>query len=76
MLLESFSKGPRGIPYIFIIACKVPTLEPIDGPIFVSHGFLVLGETNTLLIVLLSLKWVCIPYLLQIFLILSPIPWE
>ena len=44
MLLESFSKGPRGFPYIFIITCKVPTLEPIDGPTFVSHGVFALGE--------------------------------
>ena len=37
MLLESFSKGPRGFSYVFIITCKVATLEPIDGPTFVSH---------------------------------------
>ena len=43
MLLESFSKGPRGFSYIFITACKVPTLEMIDGPTFVSHGVPVLG---------------------------------
>ena len=43
VLLESFSKGTRGLPYIFIIACKVPTLEPVDGPTFVSHEVLVLG---------------------------------
>ena len=42
-LLESFSKGTRGFPYIFIITCKVPTLESIDGPTFVSNGVLVLG---------------------------------
>ena len=43
VLLESFSKGPGGLPYIFIITCKVPTLEVIDGPTFVGHGVLVLG---------------------------------
>ena len=43
MLFESFSKGPRGFPYVIIITCKVPTLELVDGPTFVSHGVLVLG---------------------------------
>ena len=43
VLLESFSKAPRGFSYIFIITCKVPTLEPIDCLTFVSHGVLVLG---------------------------------
>ena len=37
-------KGPRGLPYIFLITCKVPTLEPVDGPTFIFHGFLSLGE--------------------------------
>ena len=43
MLFESFTKGPRGFPYVLIITCKVSTLEPVDGPTFVSHGVLVLG---------------------------------
>ena len=38
VLLESFSKGPRGFPYVFIIAGKVTTLEPVYGPSFVDHG--------------------------------------
>ena len=63
MLFESFSKGVRGFPYVFIITYKVPTLEPVDAPTFVSHGVLVLGETSRFLMVLLPLKWVCIPYL-------------
>ena len=75
MHFESFSKGPRGFPYVLIITCKVPTLEPVDGPTFVSHGILVFGETGRFLMVLLPLKWVCIPYLLQIFLILLHRPW-
>ena len=43
MLFESFSKGPRGFPYVIIIAGKVTTLEPVYGPTFVDHGVFVLG---------------------------------
>ena len=42
MFFESFSKGPRGLSYVFLITRKVPTLEPVDGPTFVFHGVLVL----------------------------------
>ena len=42
VLLESFCKGSRGFPYVLIITCKVPTLEPVDGPTCVNHGILVL----------------------------------
>ena len=34
MLFESFSKGPRGFPYVFIIVGKVTT---VYGPTFVDH---------------------------------------
>ena len=44
MLFESFSKGPGGFPYVFIIAGKVITLEPVYGPTFVDHGVFVLGR--------------------------------
>ena len=40
---ESFSKGPRGLSYVFFITCKVPTLEPVDGLTFVFHRVLVFG---------------------------------
>ena len=43
VLFESFSKGPRGFPYVFIIAGKVTALEPVYGPTFVDHGVFVLG---------------------------------
>ena len=43
MFFESFSKGPRGLSYVFLITCKVPTLEPVDGLTFVFHGVLILG---------------------------------
>ena len=43
VLFESFFKGPRDFPYVFIITSKVTTLEPIYGPTFVDHGVFVLG---------------------------------
>ena len=46
MFFESFSKGPRGPSCVFIITCKVPSLELIDGPTFVFHGVLVLGRNQ------------------------------
>ena len=43
VLFESFSKGPRGFPYVFIVTGKVTTLEPIYGPTFADHGVFVPG---------------------------------
>ena len=43
VLLESFSKGPRGFPCVFIITGKVTTLKPIYGPTFADHGVFVFG---------------------------------
>ena len=44
VLFESFSKGPGGFPYVFIITGKVTTLEPIyNYPTFAEHGVFVLG---------------------------------
>ena len=43
MLIESFSKGPRGFPYVFIITGKVTALNWVYGPTFVDHGVFVLG---------------------------------
>ena len=74
VLFESFSKGPGGFHYVFIITGEVTTLEPIYGPTFADHGVFVLGETNRFLMVLLSLKWVCMPYLPQISLMLLKRP--
>ena len=42
VLFVSFTKGPGGFPYVFIIAGKVPTLIPIDGITLGDHGVLVL----------------------------------
>ena len=39
----SFTKGPGGFPYVFIIAGKVPTLTPIDGITLGDHRVFVLG---------------------------------
>ena len=43
VLIESFIQGPRGFPYVFIIAGKVTTLEPVNGLTYVDHGVFVLG---------------------------------
>ena len=43
VFFESFSKGPGGFSYVFIIEGKVTTLEPVYGPTFVDHGVFVLG---------------------------------
>ena len=43
MLVVSFTKGPGGFPYVFIITGEVPTLIPIDGITLGDHGVLVLG---------------------------------
>ena len=68
----SLNLSPKvlGLPYVFLIIHKVPTLEPVDGPTFVFPDVLIPGGTQRFLMVLLPLKWVCMPYLLQIFLIL------
>ena len=70
VLLESLTKGPCGFSYVFIITGKVTTLEPVYGPTLVAMGSLSLGQTSRFLMVLLPLKWICIPYLPQILLML------
>ena len=42
MLFVSFTKGPGGFPYVFIITDEVPTLIPIDGITLGDHGVFVL----------------------------------
>ena len=44
-------------------------------PLLLTMGSLSLGETSRFLIVLLPLKWVWMPYLPQIFLMVSQRPW-
>ena len=43
MLFVSFTKGPGGFPYVFIITDKVHTLIPIDGITLRNHRVFVLG---------------------------------
>ena len=42
MLFVSFTKGPGGFPYVFIISGKVPTLIQIDGITLGDHRIFVL----------------------------------
>ena len=42
MLFVSFTKGPGGFPYVFIITCEVPTLIPVDGITLGDHRVFVL----------------------------------
>ena len=42
MLFVSFTKGPGGFPYVFIIAGEVPTLIPVDGITLGHHRVFVL----------------------------------
>ena len=49
MLFVSFTKGPGGFPYVFIITAKVPTLIPIDGITLVDHRVFVLGGDQEVL---------------------------
>ena len=44
-------------------------------PLLLAMGSLSLGEISRFLMVLLPLKWVCMPYLPQIFLMLLQRPW-
>ena len=74
MHFESFTKGPGGFPYVFSITEEVTTLEPIYCPTVADHRVFVLRDTSMFLMVFLPLKWVCMPYLPHIFLILSQRP--
>ena len=49
VLFVSFTKGPWGFPYVFIITYKVPTLIPIDGITLGDHGVFVLGGDQEVL---------------------------
>ena len=43
MLFVSFTKGPGGFPYVFLITALVTTLVPVDGTTLVDHRVFVLG---------------------------------
>ena len=49
VLFVSFTKGPGGFSYVFIISAKVPTLIPIDGITLVDHRVFVLGGDQEVL---------------------------
>ena len=49
MFFVSFTKGPGGFSYVFIITSKVPTLIPIDGITLGDHGVFVLGGDQEVL---------------------------
>ena len=49
MVFVSFTKGPGGFPYVFIITGKVPTLIPIDGITLGDHEVFVLGGDQEVL---------------------------
>ena len=42
MLSVSFTKGPGGFSYVFIITCEVPTLIPVDDITLGDHRVFVL----------------------------------
>ena len=49
VLFVSFTKGPGGFPYVFIITGEVPTLIPIDGITLGGNGVFVLrGDQEVL----------------------------
>ena len=48
VLFVSFTKGPGGFPYVFIITGKVPTLIPLDTTLG-DHGVFVLGGDKEVL---------------------------
>ena len=49
MLFVSFTKGPGGFPYVFIITGEVPTLIPVDGITLGDHRVFVLrGDQEVL----------------------------
>ena len=49
MFFVSFTKGPGGFPYVFIITGKVATLRPIDGITLGDHRVFVLGGDQEVL---------------------------
>ena len=70
VFFESFSKDPRGLPYVLTLHTRSPHWNQQMVPLLFSMGSLSLGETRRFLTALLPLKGVCMPYSLQILLIL------
>ena len=74
MLFVSFTKGPGGFPYAFIITCEVPTLMPVDGITLGDHRVFVLRGDQEVYDGAATYEVSLVPYLPQIFLILSERP--
>ena len=74
VFLASFSKGPCCFPYIFLITGYVVALETVYDAAFFSFGSWSIGFMRTCFMVVLPLKCTCIPYLPQMCLKLSTIP--
>ena len=74
VLFESFSKGPGGFPYVFIITGKITILEPEYGPTFADHGVFVLGGYQQVLGGATTFEVGLYAYLQQIFLMLLQRP--
>ena len=68
VLFESFSKDPGGSPMYSSSQVRSPHWNQYMAPLLLTIGSLSLGETSRFLMVLLPLKWVCMPYLPHIFL--------
>ena len=49
MFFVSFTQGPGGFPYLFIMTGEVPTLIPIDDITLRDHGVFVLGGDQEVL---------------------------
>ena len=49
VLFVSFTKGPGGFPYVFIITGEVPTLIPVDGITLEDHRVFVLRGDQEIL---------------------------
>ena len=74
VLLVPFPQGPGCLPYVLFIAHEFHTLVHVNSFTLLSMGSWSLGLTNNCCKALFPLKCVCIQYLLQIFLIISPNP--
>ena len=62
VLFVSFTKGPRGSPIYSSSQERSLHCNQYMAPLLLTIGSLSLGETSRFLMVLLPLKWVCMPY--------------
>ena len=76
VFFEPIPNGPSQIPDILLLRFFLGAFVPVDYPTLLISRLLVFGSTNRLWMVLLPLKWTCIPTLLQILLNLLLRPLE